>query len=277
MASPALTVQIASWNAGNASPGAGKLDLTSWLWPTLSEGSEKRATDEPPDIYAVGFPVRQFGPDMGVYTTLMARFVVHREVLALNWAFLGLSQTVLDAHDNIIANCIDHATGRAEKYTLVSKTIHGGMALLVYTRDATVTKRVADVRVAAAGCGPLFMANKGAVGVRLSLSREDGDDEAFTFVTSHLAAHSHKVARRNADWKDIVARLIFTPDSMSSSARFAPGRPRSPFKRQRGSRSDQLQIWDTSYLFLCALLHCHCTPFAGLAEGFHFAALVTCS
>ena len=158
----------------------------------------------------------------------------------------------MDAHDSAITACI----GGGKGYTLVSKTIHGGMAVLVYTRDETVTSRVNDVRVAAVGCGPLFMGNKGAVGVRMVLGAakskyEDDDDlsdETYTFVCTHLAAHDHKVKRRNADWRSIVRRLVFTPDSMSRNKHFAPGKPRNPFHRD-GRRVDQMQIWDTSYLF----------------------------
>lgn len=174
------------------------------------------------------------------------------ETLPLHYALLGWSQYAVDAHDTDIAACI----GGGKGYTLVSKTIHGGMAVLVYTRDETVTSRVNDVRVAAVGCGPLFMGNKGAVGVRMVLGAakskyEDDDDlsdETYTFVCTHLAAHDHKVKRRNADWRSIVRRLVFTPDSMSRNKHFAPGKPRNPFHRD-GRRVEQMQIWDTSYLF----------------------------
>lgn len=74
------------------------------------------------------------------------------------------------------------------------------------------------------------MANKGAVGIRVTLGPDDekslGSDEVFTFVSAHLAAHDHGLQRRNADYQTIVRRLLF-----------------------RSSSGDLETIYDSSHLF----------------------------
>lgn len=170
-----------------------------------------------------------------------------------------------------------------ETYTLLSKAVLGGIVLLVYARDKTVTKAVVEVRVARAACGIFrVMGNKGAVGVRVTIDEnpragleqgEDSEDEeeddeedgseisslvkksskrggkkersvlppeVFTFVTTHLAAHDHGLARRAEDYESIVSRLIFTPTSLS------PHFPLPPFLP---SSIQSAQMYDTSYLF----------------------------
>mgnify|MGYP001612354126 FL=1 len=145
-----------------------------------------------------------------------------------------------------------------ESYTLLSKKVLGGIALLVYTRDTTVTDRVVDVRVATAACG-IFgrMGNKGAVGVRVTI--EDGDSEkapegedtgdtVLTFATAHLAAHDSGLERRNQDWRSIVERLVFAPDGPSEY--YKPKRAKDVFaKLAKATALDAggIQIYDTSY------------------------------
>lgn len=179
-------------------------------------------------------------------------FRARREALPLHLAFVGLTKALLDVHDTSIKSAIESAKSK-EKYTLMTKYITGGIALLVYTRDKTVTSNVRDVRVARAGTGPMFMSNKGAVAVRVVLddleeSQRDHGEEGevvFTFVCAHLAAHQHNIQRRNADWRSLVSRLVFSPDSSSKSPHFNP-RETKPFQSSKG-----LQIYDTS--FLCVL------------------------
>lgn len=119
-----------------------------------------------------------------------------------------------------------------------------GIALLVYGRDDGVSRRVEDVQTQWTGCGPAYMGNKGAVGVRFRVrGQEGGLGEVYTyvgtiflylftflnetvlssctisfrFVCAHLTAHSHKLAHRIADYHHIVGSLLFPPLPGSSS------------------------------------------------------------
>lgn len=218
---------------------------------------------------------------------------------AQHLSLLGITQKVIDEHDDKIKAVIEsHVAAHTrpsrsrsrdaapvkETYTLMAKKVLGGIVLLVYTRDKTVTKNVVEVRVATAACGIFgMMGNKGAVGVRVVIDEnagegevdEDDDEEddeedeeeedddseksstkkrskrrerlvtaptVFTFVTSHLAAHDHGLQRRNADWKSIVERLVFTNSELSRD--FKP-RKKVAIEGALGRRDEQ--VYDTSY------------------------------
>jgi len=61
--------------------------------------------------------------------------------------------------------------------------VNVGVALLVYGRDDGVARKVCDVQTQWTGCGPGYMGNKGAVGVRFRVSADDGGvGEVFTYV-----------------------------------------------------------------------------------------------
>lgn len=97
------------------------------------------------------------------------------------------------------------------------------MALLVYGRDDTIGRYVSDVQTQWTGCGPGWMGNKGAVGIRFRLKNHpDSEDagEVFTFVNAHLTAHTPKVEARIADYKHIAETLLF-PSTDGSSASFS--------------------------------------------------------
>lgn len=145
----------------------------------------------------------------------------------------------------------------------MAKETLGGIALLVYTRDRTVTNKVADVRVATAACGiGRVMGNKGGVGVRIVLDADDdqdgsssssepGDGGVFTFVTAHLAAHDKGLQRRNQDYQSIVERLVFSRESESAQFRPTPRRRRDVFRDVvKGESVEGYQVYDTSYLFV---------------------------
>lgn len=57
-----------------------------------------------------------------------------------------------------------------------------GIALLVYGRDTGVARRACDVQTTWTGCGPAFMGNKGAVGIRFRVTDTDGGiGETYTY------------------------------------------------------------------------------------------------
>merc|ERR1711939_613991 len=64
--------------------------------------------------------------------------------------------------------------------------------------------------------------------------RGDEQEEVLTFVAAHLAAHDSGLERRNSDYRQIVRRLVFPPDSL------------------RGVLS---QIYSSSYLFFAGDLN----------------------
>lgn len=205
--------------------------FASWLNPTLDTHSNSSSSDSiaPPDIVAVGF----------------------QEMIPLHLALAGFAKTTLDVHEDEIKSTIEQSTapppndddddrattlGRRRRqrvtYSLVARESIGGIALLVYSNDSTVTDRIerGSIETATVGCGVLnLMGNKGAVAVRFNLveseqeqqrdSSDDKDDKdgggdttSYTFVSAHLAAHQNKVERRNRDWREIVERLVFARD-----------------------------------------------------------------
>lgn len=278
MVSPKYRVQCCTYNghllglkSSQTNP-----DLTAWLIPTLAEGSLEHLDSSPPDLVAVGF----------------------QEMIPLHLSLLGFTNEALNQHHYKLKAAIEsHAeivnstststtstteiSTEKETYTLLAKKVLGGIALLVYGRDKTITNKVVDVRVATSGVGVFgLMGNKGAVGVRISVDQfGEGDDEdetmkekieinsdeklgegikddstgdtVYTFVTAHLAAHDHGLARRNQDWQSIVERLIFSTDGPSEV--YEPTKKKDVFKSLVKNNdyvgAEGIQIYDTSYLF----------------------------
>lgn len=140
-----------------------------------------------------------------------------------------------------------HAPNK-EPYALIAKVVNVGVALLVYGRDDGVARYVTDVETTWTGCGPLYLGNKGAVGVRFHIKSTEGTvGETYTyvcifffqsgvskgfvrFVNCHLTAHQHKLKQRLADYQHIVSTLLFSPVS--------------PNSKQRST------LYETSHLFL---------------------------
>ncbi len=63
----------------------------------------------------------------------------------------------------------------------MAKVVNVGVALLVYALDDGVSRHVRHVETQWTGCGPAFMGNKGAVGVRFRVQpKEDSPGEMYT-------------------------------------------------------------------------------------------------
>ncbi|KAH7929730.1 DNase I-like protein [Leucogyrophana mollusca] len=193
-----LLVQIGSYNT-NLQGGAGlPQDLVDWLAPTLQVSSFLSRESRAPDIVAVGF----------------------QELLPLHLGLAGLSKAVINDRDEHIRSQIEEHAPNKERYSLVAKIVNVGVALLVYAKDDGLARRVCDIQTQWTGCGPGYMGNKGAVGIRFRVSNDDGQGgETFTFVCAHLTAHEPKLAHRIADYDHIVGSLLFPslPSSPSSS------------------------------------------------------------
>lgn len=52
----------------------------------------------------------------------------------------------------------------------------------MYARDEEVGPRIRDVQTSWTGCGPAWMGNKGAVGVRFRLAGQSDEDIGETFT-----------------------------------------------------------------------------------------------
>lgn len=86
---------------------------------------------------------------------------------------------------------------------LESKQLVGVLTIVFVRRDKR--KFVTNVSSASLATGFLgLMANKGVVGIRLKYK-----DTPITLLNSHLAAYSSQVQQRNAQYRDIIAQLLF--------------------------------------------------------------------
>ncbi|KAH9079380.1 inositol polyphosphate phosphatase [Lactarius deliciosus] len=178
-----LLVQIASYNTALQGFHGVPQDLVDWLSPTLKVSNFLSRGRSAPDIVAVGF----------------------QELLPLHQGLAGLSTGVIQDRNALILSQLEAHAPNRERYTLVAKVVNVGVALL------GVSRRIHDVQTQWTGCGPAFMGNKGAVGVRFRVqTKDDGPGESYTFVCAHLTAHANKLAARIADYHHI--HLFFLGD-----------------------------------------------------------------
>ncbi|TFK42443.1 Endonuclease/exonuclease/phosphatase [Crucibulum laeve] len=190
-----LLVQIASYNTNLQGVLGLPQDLVDWLAPTLQVANFLSRERRAPDIVAVGF----------------------QELLPLHLGLSGFSKSVINDRNALILSQIEQHAPNKERYSLIAKVVNVGVALLVYGRDDGVARRVVDVETQWTGCGPAYLGNKGAVGVRFRIPGPEGSiGESYTFVNCHLTAHDHKLAQRLADYRHIVKTLLFDPISPTS-------------------------------------------------------------
>lgn len=94
----------------------------------------------------------------------------------------GISHHVIESRDALIRSQIEEYAPNKDRYTLVARVVNVGIALLVYARDEQVGQRVRDVQTQWTGCGPGYMGNKGAVGVRFRVAGVDAEQGGETFT-----------------------------------------------------------------------------------------------
>ncbi|KAF9566329.1 inositol polyphosphate phosphatase [Agrocybe pediades] len=190
-----LLVQIASYNTNLQGVLGLPQDLVDWLAPTLQVSNFLSRERRAPDIVAVGF----------------------QELLPLHLGLSGLSKKVIDNRDALILSQIEAHAPNKESYSLIAKVVNVGIALLVYGRDDGVARQVSEVETAWTGCGPGYMGNKGAVGVRFRVAGpERTAGETFTFVNCHLTPFDHKLKQRLDDYRYITESLLFKPSTPDS-------------------------------------------------------------
>lgn len=90
-------------------------------------------------------------------------------------AVAGLSNGVINERAAHVLSQIEANAPNKERYSLLAKTVNGGVALLVYGLDDGIARNVFDVQTAWTSCGPFHMSNKGAVSVRFRVSHSEND------------------------------------------------------------------------------------------------------
>ena len=180
-----LLVQIASYNTNLQGNAGLPQDLVDWMAPTLKVSNFLSRGKQAPDIVAVGFqellPLhfgRMCTPSILVISPIST------DSYKLNLKVSGLSKQVIESRDNLIRSQIEQHAPNKDRYILVARIVNVGIALLVYVRDENIGQRVRDVQTQWTGCGPGYMGNKGAVGVRFRLAGQDNEEggETFTYV-----------------------------------------------------------------------------------------------
>ncbi|KAL7421696.1 hypothetical protein Q5752_003466 [Cryptotrichosporon argae] len=195
-----LTVFLTTFNTGLQGSKAQEQDLSGWLVPVLHDAAGGNIQSAP-DIYAIAV----------------------QELLPLHLALAGLSGPVLVALTTRIRSLLSaHATSLSpdrtpEKYDLVSRVSHVGVALWVFAKRSSLGGRLGRAQEARVGLWYGGMGNKGAVGVRLPVRRGD-NWETLTFVSTHLDAHDRNISRRNAQYNTILSSLVFPSTSPLASS-----------------------------------------------------------
>lgn len=96
-------------------------------------------------------------------------------------------------------------------------TANAGLTAIMIFAKSDIRKRIQSVQTSGVGVGWWKVGNKGAVGVRLAYSSEDGNEAGMAFVAAHLAPMEYRLERRNLDWQNIVKGIVFQPTSLSKS------------------------------------------------------------
>ncbi|KAK7962149.1 uncharacterized protein PG986_002974 [Apiospora aurea] len=94
---------------------------------------------------------------------------------------------------------------RERLYTLVRTRNVGMTGIMLFARDPAA---LTNLQAAEIGFGAGDMANKGAVGLRMTYTK-GGKETELTFVSTHLAAMEWNLERRNRNWESIVSGLVF--------------------------------------------------------------------
>lgn len=133
-----------------------------------------------------------------------------QEIAPIAQSFLGGG--LLTPYFTRFKEAIEHKAAKSSRQYRHLCARHVGLtAILIFARHDILPK-VQWMEYAGVGVGHWEMGNKGAVGIRLAIAANDGDDPALvTFVAAHLAAMEDAFARRNEDWRNIVRGLVFVP------------------------------------------------------------------
>jgi hypothetical protein len=142
-----------------------------------------------------------------------------QEIAPIAYAFLGGSY--LAPYFGLFDKAVDQAVSKrwGAGYARLVRENTGMTGLLVYARS-DVAGKVSRIDTARVGVGFYEMGNKGAVGARLGYltDEQDGQPMDLTFIAAHLAPMEFAVEQRNADWRSIVERLVFSKRGTGTTA-----------------------------------------------------------
>ncbi|KAI9812783.1 MAG: hypothetical protein M1827_004540 [Pycnora praestabilis] len=153
------------------------------------------------------------------YSVNLPDFIVLsiQEVAPIAHSFLGGSYLI--PYFNKFRHALQLApsavgNGDAKYINVITRNV-GMTAAMVFAKQENVGA-IRWLESAGVGVGVHEMGNKGAVGIRMGYSTENGgnDEESLleiTFVAAHLAPMEDALDRRNEDWKNIVRGLVFPP------------------------------------------------------------------
>ncbi|KAM3416651.1 DNase I-like protein [Cercospora zeina] len=167
---------------------------------TFNAGREEIHTDYFASSLYSSFKAATIPPDLIVLAL--------QEIAPIGFSFLGGS--LLTPYFSRFAEAVYRATqwrlGQDADYEHVLTRNVGMTGLMIFARS-TAKDSIRWIEEAGTGVGLWEMGNKGAVGVRLGLD----DDVVVTFVAAHLAPMEEAWQRRNEDWQNICATLVFEP------------------------------------------------------------------
>ncbi|XP_065091560.1 inositol polyphosphate 5-phosphatase OCRL [Ochlerotatus camptorhynchus] len=158
-------IYTATWNVNGQT--SEDIELPEWL----------STTEDPPDIYAVGFQEIEWTPE---------KIIMNETKIDRTWV------------DKVMSGLHKSAV-----YVEVASVRLVGMMLTVAVKKS-LRDRISDCLTAAVGTGTLKWGNKGGVGVSFQMN-----EALLCFVNTHLAAHTQEVDRRNEDHDEIIRRMSF--------------------------------------------------------------------
>ncbi|XP_053689041.1 inositol polyphosphate 5-phosphatase OCRL [Sabethes cyaneus] len=158
-------IYTATWNVNGQT--SEDIELPEWL----------STTDDPPDIYAVGFQEIEWTPE---------KIIMNETKIDRTW----VNKVMMGLHKGAV-------------YEELASVRLVGMMLTVAVKKS-LRDQISDCLTAAVGTGTLKWGNKGGVGVSFQLN-----EALLCFVNSHLAAHTQEVDRRNEDHDEIIKRMSF--------------------------------------------------------------------
>ncbi|RDW74294.1 uncharacterized protein DSM5745_06956 [Aspergillus mulundensis] len=134
-----------------------------------------------------------------------------QEVAPMPYAFLGGS--LITPYFASYAQAVDRATvQRFDSQYVNILTEHSGMTALMIFARPDIVDNLSSPEIAKVGFGFQEIGNKAAVASRLSYQspKTPGAGVDLTLIAAHLAPMEDAVARRNADWRSMVERLVFS-------------------------------------------------------------------